>query len=124
MRRNTGPTPETRLAVLMRDGYRCVQCGEALEFVWECHHRRPRGMGGSRDPQTNSPANLIALHPDCHQWIESRREEALENGWLVPQGKNPAEWAIAHALHGVVYLLDDFTWVPVAGPDEPQSDVA
>lgn len=123
MRRNTGPTDEVRAIVYERDKGRCALCeGYASAVHW--HHRRPRGMGGSRDPQTNSPANLILLHPDCHSWVESRREEALEQGLLVPQGRNPAEWAIDHAVHGICYLLDDGTWEPVLGPDEPQSEVA
>lgn len=86
--RRTGPDAATRDAVYERDAFRCVFCtgGTSLQI----HHRRPRGMGGSRDPQTNSLANLLLLCEDCHAWVESHREQALELGLLVRQGVDPA----------------------------------
>jgi hypothetical protein len=97
---------------MLRDEHKCVYDGAPIELHYEIHHRRPRGMGGSRDPKTNSPANLILLCPDHHAWVESNRTEALEMGFLVPQGHDPVMWAIDHGLHGLCYLQDDATWVP------------
>lgn len=44
--------------------------------------------------------------------IESNRTEALENGWLVRQGKNPADipllyrgrWALLDEAGGIHYI--------------------
>lgn len=49
----------------------------------QLHHRKPRRMGGSRDPGVNLPQNLICLCRPCHEWIESHRAEAMDKGWLV-----------------------------------------
>lgn len=44
-------------------------------------------MGGSRDPRTNDPRNLVLLCGSgvtgCHGEIESNRARAREEGWLV-----------------------------------------
>lgn len=48
-------------------------------------------MGGSRIPDSGGPANGILVHPHCHDRIESNREVALENGWLVSQSNNPID---------------------------------
>lgn len=44
-------------------------------------------MGGTRDPRINDPRNLVALcgsgTTGCHGWIESHRELALAQGWLI-----------------------------------------
>lgn len=54
------------------------------------HHRRPRGMGGSKRSETGSPVNALYLCQECHAWIESLRDHALRNGWLVRQSHDPA----------------------------------
>lgn len=62
------------------------------------HHRRPRGMGGTDRPDTNTLANLMLICGDgvrgCHGWLESYRTIAEARGYLVPKvGPNsvPAE---------------------------------
>jgi len=87
--RRTGPSAAVRDEVYERAGYRCERCGDA-DGPFEVHHRRPRGMGGSRREDTNSPANLLLLCTRCHLWTESNRATALERGYLVPQGQDPA----------------------------------
>lgn len=62
-------------------------------------------MGGSKAADTNRPSNILFLSPDSHIWAESHRAEALELGFLVPQGVDPATVPV-HLLRGVV-LLDD-----------------
>ncbi len=47
-------------------------------------------MGGSSDPATNSPVNLVLLCRSCHRWVESHRLAARMAGWLVWQGHDPA----------------------------------
>ena len=54
------------------------------------HHRRARGAGGTRRPDTNLPSNALYVCDACHRRIESQRTEALAAGWLVPQNGLPA----------------------------------
>jgi hypothetical protein len=78
---------ETRFTVLSRNGYKCEKCGS--DFLWgvSVHHRRPRMMGGSSNPQLHLSANLIALcgsgTTGCHGWVESHRTESRELGYLI-----------------------------------------
>jgi hypothetical protein len=52
------------------------------------------------------PANGLALCLVCHLMVESNRELALENGWLVRQEHDPA--GVAVMRHGSDwYLLDN-----------------
>lgn len=101
-RRNTGATQAVRDLCFGRDGG-CVCCGST--YMLQLHHRRARGMGSTRRPETNLPANLIVVCRDCHDWVESSRETALDRGLLVPQHKTPAEVPLIR--HGVWCLLDD-----------------
>jgi group II intron reverse transcriptase/maturase len=50
---------EMRLAVLQRDGYHCMECGNSNHL--HVHHIRPRRKGGA--PRTD---NLKTLCKDCH----------------------------------------------------------
>jgi 5-methylcytosine-specific restriction endonuclease McrA len=96
--RATGPDRLTVEAILERAGYACERCSDRLGPVrgvdWHVHHRRPRGAGGSKAADTNSPSNCVILCPDCHIAVESRRAEAQFDGWLVPQGAAPARVAV------------------------------
>ena len=90
--------------VYERSGGVCEQCGLRSVNV-QYHHRRPRGMGGSRAKDTNSASNCVLVCEQCHRFIESYRHEFLERGWLVAQGKSPGETPIWRHSHWV--LLDD-----------------
>ena len=89
-RRSTGPSPDVRALVWEREESCCARCGlRGGEHVFprhEVHHRRPRGMGGTRHEAINSPANLLLLCHACHAFIESRRVWAIADGYLIPQG--------------------------------------
>lgn len=83
---------EVRAVVLARAGLRCERCGrDVAGGGGEVHHRRPAGAGGSKLAESHSAANLLLLCSDGHRWVESHREAALEAGWLVRQGVDPAE---------------------------------
>lgn len=134
-------TPRVRQIVLERDLFSCARCGLYIgPFTpYSLHHRRPRGAGGSRRPETNLPANLLVLcghatSPDgCHQYVERHREEAREAGYILTQQQTPAEVPVF--THRGWLLLDDegaFTYcsrpegsgnpgVTGAQPDEPAS---
>jgi ATP-dependent DNA helicase RecQ len=51
----------TRKQVLLRDGFRCVSCGELLAQDADVHHLLPRSMGG-----TDETSNLVTLCDGCH----------------------------------------------------------
>ena len=90
-RGNTGPTRSTRQVVQARARMRCERCGRDLR--WEpgqIHHRRPRKMGGTSRADANSPANLLLLCRSCHEWVESNREDAYEQGLLVREPLDPS----------------------------------
>lgn len=104
---------EQRAVCLARAMGRCERCGGSLTGwdAWSLHHRRARGMGGTRRASTESVANLVVLcgsgTTGCHGWVESNRDQARELGWLLRQQQEPEEepvplWAAA----GRPVLLD------------------
>lgn len=111
----TGPQPHIRLLVAARSGGCCERCACALPIGGgDCHHRKPRRMGGTRDRQINAPSNLVVLCRPCHDWIESHRTRALADGWLIPSNGNPAVVPVRSGLHGRVLLADDGRIIPTA----------
>ena len=95
--RRTGPDAKTCEALADRAGHCCEVCGVPIRgYNFSRQHRRARGMGGSRRPDTNALTNLLlvcgsATSPDgCHYRIESRPQWALERGYRVPQSADPA----------------------------------
>lgn len=105
------------MAVLDRDGYKCVRCGKPIEgqrgVDWSLHHRQPRGMGGAKHrAAAHTPANLLSLcgsgTTGCHGEIESRRAEAIGNGWLVSRFSDPERVAVlVNRESRFVYLTAD-----------------
>ncbi len=106
----TGPTRKVRQQCWEREQGECARCSRSLAYEYhELHHRRARGAGGSRQPVTNLPGNLIWLDSACHAHIESHRTEALADGFLVAQFETPAlvpllyqsEWSLLSDCGGV-----------------------
>lgn len=86
----------TKQLIYERDGGRCFRCGVGLAWgTGNAHHRQPRGQGGSKyDYRRSLPSNgilLCAAYLGCHEWIETHRQEALLNGWLVPRTMDPSK---------------------------------
>lgn len=111
MRRDTGPSPEVRAIVQSRLDGMCLRClrrpGEQI------HHRIPRGMGGTRDPDVNHPPNLVWICGDCHRWIESYRDAAREDGWLVWRFIDPEGRPLITLHHSMMIMLaKDGSMVP------------
>lgn len=112
---NTGPTPEQRLEVFMRAGQRCERCGEIIVLAHSIHHRLPRGRGGK-----NELSNLVLLCGSatspggCHGEVESYREKAYDDGWLVRSEMDPATVPVIHATFGRVLLDNDGGWSEAA----------
>ena len=110
MSRKTGPSEAQADLVSSRaDG-----CCEAM-FVDDCngraeqmHHRRPRGAGGTKRKDANSPANLLFVCLPCHNSIESFRGVARERGFLISQHNVAPASHIGVWRRGELVLLDDF----------------
>lgn len=86
--------PRLRAQILERDGYACARCCRLLQGnYYSLHHRLPRSRGGKHTPE-----NLVTLCGSgvtgCHGWIESNRQLATEQGWLIPTGMDPANWPV------------------------------
>lgn len=114
MAKKTGPNNETRDAIYRRAFFECEFCGtESFSFGISIHHRKPRGMGGTKKKEINDPSNLLLLcgsgTTGCHGWIESHREQAYEMGLLVKQSDNPVEILIMDRSGNKWKLGDDFS---------------
>ena len=109
--------------ILTRSGDLCEVCGRRAEST---HHRKPRGMGGSKDPAAHSAANLLRVCGDgtrgCHGMIESNRTASYENGRLVCQGDSPADVPVG-LRHGWVLLTEDGWHVPAGTADGGKADM-
>ncbi len=102
--RNTGPTPGVCATVKARSGGLCEFSHPCPAAAAHTHHRRPRRMGGSSDPATNLPSNLLRLCQPHHEWVEANRAEALRLGLLVHANADPAQVPVLNAVHGWVVL--------------------
>lgn len=109
-----------REALWERAEGRCEVTGQPLDFhTFDAHHRRPKGMGGSRLPDRDSLSNLLALDPLVHnggpESVHARRGWAEEHGYLLPKDTMRAvEWPVAVHQSRWVYLLADGRYVDVA----------
>lgn len=89
----------TRSMVLARAGHRCESCGTSiLGTPYSLHHRRPKGMGGTRAATVHSLVNLLALcgsgTTGCHGLVHLHPTAARDAGYLVHQGASPARVAV------------------------------
>lgn len=104
-------TPKTLDIIRERAAGLCERCYRSPDT--NSHHRRPRGLGGSRDPDTDLPANLLRLcgsgTTGCHGWIEHHRTTSIDLGYLIQQGKAPSTVPVLLVTHGFYgwYLLDN-----------------
>lgn len=95
----------------------CQRCGHLITGWFSRHHRNPRGMGGSKaDP--HALVNLVLLcgsatsRGGCHWLVESQRKQARIDGWLVPDGIDPAVWPVRRFGHRDYQLPGDTGWTP------------
>lgn len=106
-------TEKVKGIVRERAAGKCELCG-TMCVVAHFHHRRPRGMGGSRSNATGSASNCLMLHPRCHADVESSRERAIGNGWIVPSGIDPLEVPVK-LWHGRFFLEADGSFSEALG---------
>lgn len=79
-----------RITLWSRSGGRCEVSGRPLDFdTFDAHHRRPKGMGGTYRPDTDTVPNLLALHPEVHNGgpgsVHADRGRSELAGWLLPK---------------------------------------
>lgn len=110
-------TEKTRRLVEDRAKGICEMCGAPVG-MGQIHHRKPRGMGGTKNVASRSPSNALFVHFRCHEWIERNRTEAYHMGYLVHQAEESSEKPVLLST-GWFVLTDDGTLLPAS---EPQGD--
>lgn len=94
MTNGNDPTPKVRATVFARDGEMCLaQADGPCAGILTLQHRIGRGMGGSKLPGINRPANLIAMCAHHNELIEKDadfRAHCLRRGWSIPRNWAPA----------------------------------
>jgi len=81
-------TEKTRGQIKERAEGRCERCGSMVRDS-HIHHRKPRGMGGTKRHGSCTTANGLFLHPSCHYYIENHRKESKEMGFILGQTEDP-----------------------------------
>ena len=81
-RRLTGFPPLVRTLVYERCAGRCEVCNEWTSDL-QLHHRRARGLGSTRRPETNYTSNCLALCGMDHLRTESYRTAGARRGNIV-----------------------------------------
>jgi 5-methylcytosine-specific restriction protein A len=111
--RRTGFPKDVVELILTRSGGNCEIIAEGCKLAADqIHHRRPRAMGGTLRPETNTASNGLACCRTCHNRTESFRNWAKGNGFIVSQHLNPATvpvwWRCSQDGYGKrLVLLDD-----------------
>lgn len=83
------------------------QTGDELTFALQAHHRRPRGMGGTKRTSSRLAANGLMACPWCHNFLETgERGEARRHGFIVAQNADPATVEVFYR-HERNVLLDN-----------------
>jgi 5-methylcytosine-specific restriction protein A len=109
-------TEKTRDIIRERAKHRCEVCIMPITSGGQIHHRRPRGMGGTKNTVSRSAANGLYVHSSCHAWIEGNRSEALEKGFLVHQWDDPTKVPVRFGQEHRL-LLDDGGFVLLQDQD-------
>lgn len=101
-----------------RSGGNCECMSSGCTLIAEhLHHRRPKGIGGTRRPESQWASNALHVCLRCHLKIHAMPTWGRNNGFLVRQSDDPAatpvRWRCSHAV-----LLDDSGDItPIEGAD-------
>lgn len=114
-----------RALVLSRDSGYCARCGVNVSNVPSAvHHRRSKGMGGSRDHRINDPRNLVLVcgrgnePTGCHGQIHSNAVQAREDGWTL-RSLDDLDQPMRTVLGSGLLLLEDGTRQDYWPADDP-----
>jgi 5-methylcytosine-specific restriction protein A len=110
-----------RHRIYERAGGRCELSGVPLvggpDGPWEAHHRRPKGMGGTSRPNTDTVGNLLALAPCVHNMapdsVHMMPERSRRNGWLVSKHEDDPASVPVVLRDGRVVLLGEEGYIPL-----------
>jgi len=92
-----------RIATLMRDEYKCQECGKK-NCRLEAHHIVPKRLKGS-----NSINNLISLCKICHDKIKGKEENFIKRYQKKINGKNIRFDHAQHVMQGKHYLRKELS---------------
>lgn len=93
------------MAAFQRDVEACAKCRRGLVFeMAQFHHRAARGMGGTSLAAVSYVSNCLTLCMDCHAWVESHRQLAELQGFLVRKPREPHTVPVKHSTWGWVVL--------------------
>lgn len=114
-------TAAVRAQVIAREGECCAACGRYCTLdVHSVHHRRTKGSGGSKLPDTNAVQNLLLLCGDgvryCHGYVTDHRTFGETLGFRVPQGHDPLLRPVLTARNGWVFLTAEGGYLPTIDP--------
>lgn len=108
--RRTGPGQDVMAILATRSGGLCeigVLCLGRAAAV-DPSHRVAKGMGGTKDPRSNTASNNLHACRRCHMAVEADPAGAYARGWKVRHGvTDPADIPVWHWVHGWVYLDDE-----------------
>jgi len=98
-------TPAQFKKYLLRDRY-CPHCGIEAPYLVP-HHRKNRGMGGSKG-SANDPSNILSVCAELNGLMESDSkvaEQAREYGWKLYQHQDPLIVPIYDSVTGFWFRL-------------------
>lgn len=114
-------SPQVKAQIKARENNCCGSCGRNVATTgWVHQHRRARGAGGSRLPDTGSVVNGVLQCVPCNVETEAHPSDALELGYRVPQGSDPALFPIRIEGRGWVLLSALGGYIDV-DPDEHEA---
>jgi hypothetical protein len=108
--------PKIRAAILARDDYCCVCCGQSiLGQRYSIQDRDARGMGGTLDPANNRMSNGITMPGSgttlCHGRVEDHDDpEDGPKGYRLENGQSPLStpvWYVREFTAQWLWLADD-----------------
>ena len=93
-----------RKAVILRDGYKCMECGKS-NCKLEVHHIKPRRLSGS-----NTLSNLITLCETCHQKTEGKEEQYMKHYFDILKSSDNKNLNYAqHVMIGKIWLREQLS---------------
>ena len=92
-----------RKAVILRDNYKCKECGKS-NCVLEVHHIKAKRYSGK-----NNMGNLITLCSKCHQKTKGKEKEYEEYYFKMINGKNIRFDYAQHVMQGKTWLRNELS---------------
>lgn len=113
MPRPTGfPRPVIELVTARSQNYcECMSTGCTL-IAEHIHHRRPKGLGGTRRPESQWASNALHVCLRCHLKIHAMPTWSRTHGFLVRQADDPATVPLYWRFSQTLLLNDTGSFTP------------